>query len=88
MINDVTPTKINKRNLEEIKLEYAKIAQEAGDLGYLIKEHEAYLEQRHEQMLKLKHEYQEAEKTVTTPIPVTEDHFHDEAHPFTADVAP
>ncbi len=86
MINDTEVIKFKKRSTEEIKLEYAKIAQEAGDLGYLIKEHEAYLEQRHEQMLKLKHEYQEAEKI--TPVPVAEDHFVDEAHPFTADVAP
>lgn len=88
MINDTEVTKINKRTLEEVKLDYAKLCQEAGDLSYMIKDHEAMLEQRHERMLQLKHEYQEAEALAKAPIPVTEDHFHDEAHPFVGDVAP
>lgn len=88
MINDTEVTKITKRTADEVKAEYAKLCQEAGDLSYMVKEHEAMLEQRHERMLQLKREYQEAEAHAKTQVPVTEDHFHDEAHPFVGDVAP
>lgn len=71
-----------KRTVDEIKQDYAKICSEAGDLGYIIQEHKAMLEQRHEKMLQLKHEFQEAEMRAKQEPP------HDETLPFNKQIAP